>query len=593
MLGFNPLQEISKTTGESMSSLYDRISKGTISVDEIKESMKRATSEGGQFYQSMEKQSKTLNGQLSTLKDNFNELLGNALQPISDALRDYIIPEINDLLTGGEHLKAYLEEVKTFIDEHIDAIIIMTGAITALTVAITAFYIAQNIATISTKLFTTATTIATAVSTAFGTVLAFITSPITLIILAIGALVVIIILLVRHWDLVKEKTLEVWGKIKEFLKGLYDKAMEIGASVVNFIQGVVDKIVAFFTETIPNAFMSLVEKVTNFISGVIQSIANFIDQVIFFITHLDVYIGYFIGKVGAEIVNGIMMIKDFIFITIPETISNIIAWLGDLWEKIKVWFANTVDSIVNWLIELYQNIKNSLIETYENIKQWGIDTWNWVKTEVPKIINNIVNFFKELPGKIWTWLTNTIQKFVQFLTDMKTKADEGAKKVAENIVNAIKELPGKMLEIGKNIVEGIWNGITGAVGWLNERISNFCAGVMQGFKDNLKIGSPSKLFRDEVGKNIALGIGVGFENTIAKVYGEMESAISNETAKLGKEMTATGNVSIERNANVTSLLNGLIEQENTFTSNVMLDSKIVASAVNKVNKRNAFASGIA
>ena len=63
--GFNPLQEISESTGESMASLYDRISKGTISVDEITASMQRATSEGGKYFQSMEKQSQTFSGLIS------------------------------------------------------------------------------------------------------------------------------------------------------------------------------------------------------------------------------------------------------------------------------------------------------------------------------------------------------------------------------------------------------------------------------------------------------------------------------------------------------------------------------------------------
>ena len=66
----NILQEISKSTGESMTNLYDRISKGKISVDEITASMERSTSVGGKYFQSMEKQSKTVNGQISTLKDN-------------------------------------------------------------------------------------------------------------------------------------------------------------------------------------------------------------------------------------------------------------------------------------------------------------------------------------------------------------------------------------------------------------------------------------------------------------------------------------------------------------------------------------------
>lgn len=90
--GFNPLQEISESTGESMSSLYDRISKGTISVDEITASMQRATSEGGKYFQSMEKQSQTFSGLISTLKDNAQQLLGEIVKPISDGLTESLLP---------------------------------------------------------------------------------------------------------------------------------------------------------------------------------------------------------------------------------------------------------------------------------------------------------------------------------------------------------------------------------------------------------------------------------------------------------------------------------------------------------------------
>ena len=97
--GFNPLQEISERTGESMASLYDRISKGKMTVDEITESMRHATSEGGRFYQSMEKQSQTLNGQLSTLKDNADQLLGSLTEGVSEGLRDQLLPFANNLVS--------------------------------------------------------------------------------------------------------------------------------------------------------------------------------------------------------------------------------------------------------------------------------------------------------------------------------------------------------------------------------------------------------------------------------------------------------------------------------------------------------------
>ena len=96
--GFNPLMEISERTGESMESLYDRISKGKITVDEITGAMVSATSEGGRFYQSMEKQSQTITGQVSTLKDNLQGLGGSVFEDISETLSTKILPETNNLV---------------------------------------------------------------------------------------------------------------------------------------------------------------------------------------------------------------------------------------------------------------------------------------------------------------------------------------------------------------------------------------------------------------------------------------------------------------------------------------------------------------
>lgn len=97
--GFNPLQEISESTGESMDSLYDRVSKGTLSVDEIAASMERATSEGGKYYQAMEKQSETFNGLISTLKGNAQQLLGEVVQPISDSMVSTLLPSAIDAIS--------------------------------------------------------------------------------------------------------------------------------------------------------------------------------------------------------------------------------------------------------------------------------------------------------------------------------------------------------------------------------------------------------------------------------------------------------------------------------------------------------------
>lgn len=90
--GFNPLQIISEKTGESMASLYERISKGTLAVSEITAAMQAATSEGGKYYQSMEKQSQTISGMFSTVKDNLQQLGGDLFAPFTDSLRTTILP---------------------------------------------------------------------------------------------------------------------------------------------------------------------------------------------------------------------------------------------------------------------------------------------------------------------------------------------------------------------------------------------------------------------------------------------------------------------------------------------------------------------
>lgn len=107
--GFNPLTYISKRTGESLAELQDRMSKGGITIEEVTQAFKDATSEGGRFYQGMEKASETTSGLMSTLSDNWTEFIGNFTQPINDQLSEKVLPatisalgRISDALFGAE-----------------------------------------------------------------------------------------------------------------------------------------------------------------------------------------------------------------------------------------------------------------------------------------------------------------------------------------------------------------------------------------------------------------------------------------------------------------------------------------------------------
>lgn len=88
--GFNPLQEISAKTGESMIELKKRMEAGLIPFSEVKQAFKDATSEGGKFFGMTARQSKTFNGLMSTVKDSINNALNEFAKPINIAIVPYL-----------------------------------------------------------------------------------------------------------------------------------------------------------------------------------------------------------------------------------------------------------------------------------------------------------------------------------------------------------------------------------------------------------------------------------------------------------------------------------------------------------------------
>ena len=92
--GFNPLNTLAKISGKSMAELKDAMSEGRISADMVTLAFQAATSEGGLFFGNLEAQSQTLQGRISTLKDNFVTALQNmaeAFLPLMKAGVDVLI----------------------------------------------------------------------------------------------------------------------------------------------------------------------------------------------------------------------------------------------------------------------------------------------------------------------------------------------------------------------------------------------------------------------------------------------------------------------------------------------------------------------
>lgn len=104
--GFNPLQIIADKTGESMADVRKRVSEGAVSFEELSEALQTATNEGGQFYNAMQNQSETFEGQMSTLKDNVSALAGSLTEDLFAGLADTALPQVNtwvdELLAAAE-----------------------------------------------------------------------------------------------------------------------------------------------------------------------------------------------------------------------------------------------------------------------------------------------------------------------------------------------------------------------------------------------------------------------------------------------------------------------------------------------------------
>lgn len=148
--GFNPLNQICATTGESMSDLYKRISDGKVGFDELASAVNAATSEGGQFYNGMLEASQTVNGRLSTLQDNISALVGK--------LTDDLFTAFGDIIGKGNEL------VVTFLDddEKMRQLKETIGIATAVVAAAGAAFLGYKGAVTVTTAVTTAQTAATA-----------------------------------------------------------------------------------------------------------------------------------------------------------------------------------------------------------------------------------------------------------------------------------------------------------------------------------------------------------------------------------------------------------------------------------------------
>ena len=199
-------------------------------------------------------------------------------------------------------------------------------------------------------------------------------------------------------------------------------------------------------------------------------------------------------------------------------------------------------SAVTIVKETPAKIWNSIVGAVTRVATWGTNMLTKAKEVMNTMVTGIVTIVKEIPEKIYNSISGAISKVATWGTEVKNKAVEGMKNVITGITDVFKDIGSTFAGFGKNMVEGIWNGIHGATQWIKDKISGWVGNVTDFLKGLFGINSPSKLMRDEIGVYLAQGIGVGFSDEIGGVKKMIEDSVPQEfdvgaKVNVGKELT--------------------------------------------------------
>lgn len=498
------------------------------------------------------------------LANQFNEWLSD---PSNKQAIDDLGAKLSEFVTGT------LTNVKEFIQwfiEHKDGVIAGVAGIGAAFVAWNVVSMIQGIVK-AIKAFQLANEGATIAQWALNVAMS--ANPIGLIIAAIVGLVAAFVVLWNKSETFRNFWINLWENVK------------------TVVSTGVQAIVNFFTVTIPNAFNSVVEWIK----------ANWPSILLFLINPFAGLFKYFYDNNSKfhefvdNAVNAIKQLPSKIWTWLVNTITKVTTWNAQMIANAIEAGTNFVNNIVNFFSQLPAKLWTWLVNVITKVTTWNANMINKAKEAGQSFINKVIEFISQLPEKIWTWLTNVISKVTTWVSDMKTKATEAGKgfvsnvidkiknlpsdiatqftnviskvtgfvsdmksKATEagkgffnNLVNEVKGLPDKFKSIGSDIVNGIWNGISAGWEWLTSKVKDLADGLVSGVKSVLKIESPSKTFRDEVGKWIPAGIGVGIEanadsalksmkNLSTELVATARGGLTNASSSLNSSGSAVG-----------------------------------------------------
>lgn len=415
---------------------------------------------------------------------------------------------------------------------------------------------------------------------------------------------------------VVQKNLGVLGTTeKEASETLQGSLSAMKASWENFLSGSGDlsQVVATVTDVVTNIVRIVNEAIPQIIDNLTQSLPEFlqlgVELLSQIITGIITYLPTLMESAG-EIMNTLMQgIIDLIPQLVPVAlqviqmlVTGLISYLPQILEmgvKILVELINGIAQMLPQLIPMAIDCIITLVETLlDNIDQLidaGINillalidgiiyALPILIEKAPEIIQKLIDALIRNFPKIVQAGGELIGKLIAGIVGAFWKLLEVAPQLIANIVNGLKQGWEEVKNVGKYLIEGLWNGISGMASWVADKVKGFASNIVNNMKNALGIHSPSKVFADEIGKYLGLGLGEGFEDSLNSVYKEMENAVEQENAKLSTNLTHSSQIKVEYEDKKQSTLQSIDDnKEITVNTTTNLDGKVLTKSVNKVN----------
>lgn len=201
-------------------------------------------------------------------------------------------------------------------------------------------------------------------------------------------------------------------------------------------------------------------------------------------------------------------------------------------DAIVNFFTATVPNAIGVVVGFFQNLWNTIVSVFNGalstVSGFVGNVVRFFTSDVPNGIGNMLSAAGRIPGRIASFLGDALSSAWNFVGNFAGAAIDAASQFVSNIINGLSGLGWQVVSIGSDIVSGIWEGISGAGGWLMSQISGFADGIVGGIKGFFGIHSPSTVMRDQVGRYLAEGVAVGWEQNdpLSSIERDMKVGVS-------------------------------------------------------------------